>query len=93
MDNVIHGFTEKRQEQLDADARMEALFHWKFCEEGYILLKDEGHSKWFECPVCKMKFESDNSGMNCLSIITEGTGPTGRGRTAHYEPACPRCFK
>ena len=100
MDNLIQGFTERRQIQLKEDEKkeayddyMEAMFHWKFDEDGYILLKDEGFSKWFECPVCGMKFESDGSGMNCLQVITEGTGPTGRGRTAHNEPACPKCFR
>ena len=97
---VVNGFVERRQEQLDdeknkqlANDRMEAFFHWKFCEKGYTLLKDEGFSRWFECPVCNMKFESDDSGMNCISVITEGTGPTGKGRTQHLEPACPKCFK
>lgn len=95
---VVNGFVERRQAQLKdddetEDARMEAEFHQTSNWEGYILLKDEGFSKWFECPVCGMKFESDGSGMNCLQVITEGTGPTGRGRTAHNEPACPKCFR
>lgn len=93
---VVEGFTERRQKQLEKEkktTRIEAFFNEKFCTVGYTLLKDEGFSKWFECPVCGMKFESDASGMNSISVITEGTGPTGRGRTQHLEPACPKCFK
>ena len=56
-------------------------------EPEYMLLKDEGFSKWFECLVCGMKFEADASGMNTKIIV--GTGPTGRGR--RLEPACPKC--
>jgi hypothetical protein len=98
MGSLIEGFVERREKQIKdiieshvkakVKNYMETMFHWKFCETGYILLKDEGFSKWYECPVCKMKFESDASGMNCVNVI-----PTGRGRTAHWEPACPKCFE
>lgn len=53
----------------------------------YILIKDEGFSKWFQCTTCSNQFEADASGMNC--ILNTGTGPTGKGRT--LEPACPFC--
>ena len=51
----------------------------------YLLLKDEGFFKWFECPTCGMKFESDGSGMNCEVVVE--IGPTGRGR--RLRPICP----
>lgn len=98
MGNLIKGFTEKRNKQLreskDAEIlyAIETVFENMF-DHHYILLKDEGYSFWWECPACGLKFESDLSGMNCVSVITENTGPTGRGRTAHWEPACPKCFE
>ncbi len=92
MGDLVVGFEERREKQLAHDDYMEAKFYWKH-HEGYILLKDEGYSFWYECPVCGMKFESDLGGMNAVNVITEGTGPTGKGRTAHWEPACPKCFR
>jgi primosomal protein N' len=56
-------------------------------EPSYILIKDEGFSKWFQCTTCRNQFETDVTGMNCT--LKTGTGPTGRGR--HLEPACPFC--
>jgi len=100
MGNLIQSFTERRQKQLGVSSSplsdfsiSEHLFDSLFDFGGYILLKDEKYSKWFECPICKTKFETDASGMNCVNVITEGTGPTGRGRTCRYEPACPKCFR
>ena len=53
----------------------------------YILIKDEGFSKWFKCTGCNRQFEADASGMNCK--VKRFTGPSGRGR--HLEPQCPFC--
>lgn len=101
MGDLIKGFVERREEQLGKEGSLltasslvsvtENLFN--NLDTHYILLKDERYSKWFECPICKTKFESDASGMNCINVITEGTGPTGRGRTSRMEPACPKCFR
>ena len=95
MGDLVEGFVEKRNKQLNkreilsaVEMTLDATFR-----HHYMLLKNEGYNSWWECPACKMKFETDISGMNCINVITEGTGPTGRGRTSHLEPACPKCFK
>lgn len=99
MGDLVKGFTEKRQKQLGQEQPKTLTISRRMFESfikpmsPYILLKDEGYSFWWECPACELKFESDLSGMNCINVITEGTGPTERGRTAHWEPACPKCFK
>lgn len=56
-------------------------------EPEYMLIKDEGFSKWFRCGQCGSQFEADGSGMNTKLIVN--TGPTGKGR--RLEPACPWC--
>ena len=100
MGDLVKNFVERRNEQLHMEkpplsdfSISSRLFNDLFENTHYILLKNEKYSKWFECPACKLKFETDASGMNCVNVITEGTGPTGRGRTSHWEPACPKCFR
>lgn len=97
MGDLVEGFTEKRNKQLresknlEIESAIETVLE-KMFDHPYILLKDEGYNSWWECPACYMKFESDMSGMNMVCVITENTGPTGRGRTAHLEPMCPKCL-
>ena len=98
MGDLVESFMEKRGKQLEEakNAEIESAINRvleNMFDHPYILLKDEGFSAWWECPVCHMKFESDLSGMNMVSVITKNTGPTGRGRTVHWEPMCPKCFR